>query len=237
MNEDFQTAARATTHLLPMAEPQHRKVERQKDLQLQINDVIETFHVKDVYQGERFVANLKSTIQRAKVQSYEEWLKSDGTATSYTLTRPSSSLVNIEETQRTVVEREEWNKVLERSSKAARIRAVQMHLHVHSNLKYSLPITTAPQSTQPAKQINANLVACSTVEFGRNWCYDTGAHCTCIGKKHLTPEERKRVFQVEAKGFVTAAGTTWTTSAVYCSVPYLGRRRCYVLDDCPQRFP
>ena len=108
-----------------------------------------------------------------------------------------------------------------------------MHLHVHSNLNYSLPITTAPQANQPAKQISANLVAFSTVEFGRNWCYDTGCHATCIGKKHLTPAELKRVFQVEAKGFVTAAGTTWTTSAVYCYVPYLGRRRCYVLDDCP----
>lgn len=227
------TAVRATPYLRPMAEPQHRKVERKKNPQLQFSDVIETFHVKDVYQGEKSVANLKSTTHRSKAQSYEELLTSGDTATSYTLTRPPSSLANIVETRRTVAEREEWNNVLERSSKAARIRAVQMHLHVHPNPKYSSPTTTAPQPTQPAKQINANLAACSTVEFGWNWCYATRAHCTCIGKKHLTLEERKRLFQVEAKGSATAAGTTWATSAVYCYVPYLGHRRCYVPDGCP----
>ena len=213
-----------------MAEPPHRKVEKRK---VQFSDAIETLHIKDIYPGERFVANLKSTLQNAKAQSREDWLNGDGAATSYASTRPSRSLVHIEETQRSHVEREEWSKVLERSSKAARIRAVQMHLHVHSNLNYSLPITTAPQASQPAKQISANLVAFSTVEYGRNWCYDTGCHATCIGKKHLSPAELQRVFQVEAKGLVTAAGTTWTTSAVYCYVPYLGGRRCYVLDDCP----
>ena len=126
-----------------MAEPPHRKVEKRK---IEFSDVIETFHVRDVYPGERFVANLKSMVQNAKAQSREDWLKSDGAATSYASIRPSNSLVHIEKTERSHVGSKEWRKVLERSSKAARIRAVQMHLHVHSNLNYSPPITTAPQA-------------------------------------------------------------------------------------------
>ena len=63
--------------------------------------------------------------------------------------------------------------------------------------------------------------------------YDTWAHAACIGSKHLTPEEKKRIYSVQTKGFITGSGEIWTDKAVQCYVPFLGKRICYVLPDCP----
>ena len=204
-----------------MAIAQHRKVKR-----LKFNDEIEIITIHDIFPGERFVDNLKATIAQAKAQSREDWLKSDGAATTYCLERPMFKLQHIEFTERSMVENEEWSKVLERSEKSARIRAIQMHFHVHSNLNYALPLTYSPTARQPAKRVTPALAALSKAASGRSWIYDTGCHATSIGWPHLTSEEKKRVYPVETKGFITGNGLIWTDKAVECHVPYLGNMRC-----------
>ena len=203
-----------------MATPRHRKTE---NLKVSFNDDVNTIFISDKYPGERSVGDLKSTIKQAKEQLRADWLKSDGSATMPCLDkRPMHILVHIERTQRTMAESEEWEKIVERSEKAARVRAIQLHFHVHSNLSYALPLSQSMQDEKPATSIPAALLALSKAEHGRTWLYDTGAHAPCIGWKHLTPEERKRAFTVEAKGFITAAGTHWAHQAVQCYVPFLG---------------
>ena len=151
----------------------------------------------------------------------------------YCLERPMYKLVQIELDKRSMAEQEEWCKILEKSEKAARIRATQLHFHVHTNFKFALPLTYSPTAIQPAKKVSATIMAMSKVEHGRQWIYDTGCHATSIGLKHLTSEEQKRIFSVETKGSITASGTIWTSKAVLCDVPFLGKRQCYVLPDCP----
>ena len=82
MNGDPRAALEATTYLFSTAEPQHRKVERQKRA-IQFPDVTETFHTKHIYPGGRVVGNLKSSVQRAKAQSREGWFNRLGAATSH----------------------------------------------------------------------------------------------------------------------------------------------------------
>ena len=72
----------------------------------------------------------------------------------------------------------------------------------------------------------------SKAEHGRSWIYDTGCHATSIGYKHLTPEEKKRIYHVESKCFITGSGQVWTNKAVQCYDPSLRKRKCFVLDDC-----
>ena len=211
-----------------MATRAHRKTKR-----LRFDDDATIIPIHDIYPGERYVDNLKSTIKQAKIQSQKDWLASDGTATTYCNDRPVTKLVHIEHTERSIVEQEEWNQVLERSAKAARVRAIQLHFHVHSNLRYALPLTYSPTARQPAQSVPQALTVMSKAENGRSWIYDTGCHATSIGWKHLTPEEKKRVHHVETKGFITGSGQVWTNKAVHCYVPFLGKRKCYVLDDCP----
>jgi len=84
-----------------MATHAHRKVKR---LKLSFNDDVDIIAIHDVYPGERFVDNLKSTILQAKAQSREDWLTSDGAATSYCLERPVYKLLHIEHSERTMAE-------------------------------------------------------------------------------------------------------------------------------------
>ena len=137
--------------------------------------------------------DLKATIQQSKARSREDWLRSDGAATMYCLERPMYKLVQIELDKRSMAEQEEWCKILEKSEKAARIRAIQLHFHVHTNLKFALPLTYSPTAIQPAKKVSATIMAMSKVEHGRQWIYDTGCHATSIGLKHLTSDEQKRI--------------------------------------------
>jgi len=213
-----------------MAIRAHRKVKR---LKVSFNDDVKVITISELYPGERFVENLKSTIRKNKEQSQADWLKSDGSATKFCVDRPAHKLVHIDVSERTVVETEEWGKVVEQSEKAARVRAIQLHFHVHSNLSCALPITQSITDEQPAKSVPAAPTVLSQAEHGRSWLYDTGAHVTCIGWKHLSPQEQKRAYQVEPKGFTTAAGVVWSQLAVQCYVPFLGKRRCYILPDCP----
>jgi len=213
-----------------MAMSAHRKTKR-----LRFDDgATIIINIHDVYPGERYVDDLKSIIKQAKLQSQKDWISGDGTATMYCLDRPVTKLVHIERTERSIVEQEAWDLVLENSAKAARVRAIQLHFHVHSNLRYALPLTYSPTARQPAQSVPQALTAMSKAENGRSWIYDTGCHATSIGWKHLTPEEKKRVYHVETKGFITGSGQVWTNKAVQCYVPFLGKRKCYVLDDCPR---
>ena len=167
----------------------------------------------------------------------EEWLNSDGTATSHCLKARSFKLQHIEGSERSPTEQEDWTKVLEQSAKDARIRAVQLHFQLISNLKHALPLTIASPAGIRAPRVAVALPALCDDEYGRAWIYDTGCHAAAIGRAHLTAAERKRVFRCEPKVCITAAGPTSTSQAVKCYVPYLGKRRCYVLEDCPLPSP
>ena len=88
-----------------MAIRAHRKVKR---LKLSFNDDVDIIAIHDVYPGERFVDNLKSTIMQAKTQSREDWLIGHGAATTYCLERPVYKLLHIEHAARTMAEHDYW---------------------------------------------------------------------------------------------------------------------------------
>ena len=83
-----------------MAMSAHRKTKR-----LRFDDgATIIINIHDVYPGERYVDDLKSTIKQAKLQSQKDWISGDGTATMYCLDRPVTKLVHIERTERSIVE-------------------------------------------------------------------------------------------------------------------------------------
>ena len=208
----------------------HRKTKR---LKVDFSMDIEVHHITDIFEGERYVGNLARTIAQGKASLLNDLKNSDGVATSHCLTRPVYKLLSIALDERSYAEKEDWNKVLEVAAKAARIRAIQLHLSIYSNLKFQLPYTTSSSDKTQAKRVSTAFVALEQGEHGRCWIYDTGCSKTSVGFNHLTPSERKRIFTVDPYVCVTAAGTTTTTKAVWCNVPYLGKRRCYVMSDCP----
>ena len=172
----------------------------------------------------------------AKRLSQMQWLQSDGTATTHFLRRPDYKLVHLNRAERTSRELEEWDKVQENAAKDARIRAVQLHFQLIARLSHALPSFDSHASGHQARRVNTSVTLPRDLdehELGRTWIYDTGCSASAVGIKHLTPAERKRIYQVDGKKFFTAAGFTSTCSAVNCYVPYLGKRRCYVLVDCP----
>ena len=118
----------------------HRKTKR---LKVDFSMDIEVHHITDIFEGERYVGNLARTIAQGKASLLNDLKNSDGVATSHCLTRPVYKLLSIALDERSYAEKEDWNKVLEVAAKAARIRAIQLHLSIYSNLKFQLPYTTS----------------------------------------------------------------------------------------------
>ena len=81
----------STSHS-PMAMGSHRKVKR---LKVSFNDDVKVIIMSELYLGERFLENIKSTIRRNKEQSHVDLLKSDGSATKFCVDRPAHKLVHI----------------------------------------------------------------------------------------------------------------------------------------------
>ena len=59
----------------------------------------------------------------------------------------------------------------------------------------------------------------------RAFIVDTGAARNVIGRKHLTPQERARIYKVDPIQFGTANGVITVDEATVCRVPNLGKRR------------
>ena len=84
-----------------MAMRAHRKVKR---LKVSFNDDVKVITISELYPGERFVENLKSTIRKNKEQSQADWLKSDGSATKFCVDRPAHKFVHTDSFHRMIVE-------------------------------------------------------------------------------------------------------------------------------------
>ena len=171
-----------------MATPMHRKTKR---LKVDFSMDIEVHHITDIFEGERYVGNLARTIAQGKASLLNDLKNSDGVATSHCLTRPVYKLLSIALDERSYAEKEDWNKVLEVAAKAARIRAIQLHLSIYSNLKFQLPYTTSSSDKTQAKRVSTAFVALEQGEHGRCWIYDTGRSDASTGSHHLTSQGRK----------------------------------------------
>ena len=182
--------------------------------------------------AERYVKDLKWKIAQAKSAVQANWLLTDGTASSHCICRPSYKLKCIDATNRSIQEQDIWTKVLETAAKHARIRAVQMHFQVVTDLT-ALPYTIQCCERRQAKSVAVARVALTTDEHERTWIYDSGAARCMIGQDHLTEDERKRVYSIPIETYTTAAGLIYIDKAVICNVPYFGKRVCYIAKTCP----
>ena len=54
-----------------------------------------------------------------------------------------------------------------------------------------------------------------------------------IGWDYMTDDEKSRTFKVAQQSIGTSAGITSMSTAVMRNVPYVGKRQCHVLPDCP----
>ena len=116
------------------------------------------------------------------------------------------------------------------SLRAARLRALLLRLELLQG--YITPLTGTETSEQYADLLAAP--AKTDRSFMRQWVYDTGAGACTIGRKFLSESELKSIETfTPAMRFSTANGPTYCTEAVWCKVPHLGPRKCYVVDECP----
>jgi len=191
---------------------------------------IDMIYIKS-YNQERYIANLPWAIALKKRKSGLP--SSIETATeSVCNNRSSYQLTSIDPVGRSPTEVEAWNKVLVHSEEQARIRAALMHLALVSALA-ALPAPLRCCERYPLPALSTALRGLHTDEIEREWIYDTGAARCFIGWEHLTSDEKSRTFQVTPQIFITAAGPVSASTAVMCNVPYLGKRQCFVLPDCP----
>ena len=80
----------------------HRKTKR---LKVNFSEDIDVHHVKEIFPGERYVGDLARMIAQAKAASRDEFLQSDGVATSHCLSRPVYKLKSISLAERSHVEK------------------------------------------------------------------------------------------------------------------------------------
>ena len=212
-----------------MAIPPHRKVGKDKKY-VQFNMEIQ-YHNFKYYFEERNTANLPwmTALKRQKAGLPSSL---DGVANTQCIHRSTYHLKDIDHADRSPLERETWQKVLQQADTQARVRAVQMHLNCITTLS-ALPLVLSCCGPSPSTSASAAPLGYHTDELERDWIYDTGAGLCLIGWDHLTIKEKSNTFQCAAQNFTTAGGIVTSTTAVMCNVPYIGERFCYVLKDCP----
>ena len=156
----------------------------------------------------------------------------DAIANTECIHRSSYKLKNIDLSDRSSLELDAWNQVCQRAETQARVRAVQMHLNCVTTLS-ALPLSLSCCERPPSLGATAALKGYHTDEIEREWIYDTGAVACIIGWDHLTEHEKASTFNIAPQRFTTAGGIVSVTTAVVCNVPFLGKRTCHVLEDCP----
>jgi hypothetical protein len=233
--------SRCASALVTRSSTANKEKEKPKtNKKMYISEDVEIHPIQDHFNGERYVGNMRWKILQEKKSLQQEWIAGDGVAATHYLRRPSYKLKSIDKAGRSSREQQEWQEVQNKCAKDARVRAIQMHFQLIARIATALPIAHPRSATYPARRVKTSVALPALIsadEYNRSWIYDTGAGRSCIGRKHLTESEKKRVYQCEKLTLITAAGTTSTSTAVDCYVPYLGNRRCYVMGDCPLRFP
>ena len=134
---------------------------------------------------ERYIAQLPwkiAQMQRAKSGTQP---RRDGSANSHCLCRSDTKLKCIDHADRSPIEQEMWQKVLDKSETSARVRAVQMHLNTITTLS-ALPLTIKCCDSFQSRSAAVALRDMHTDEIDRDWTYDTGAAMCIIGWDHLT---------------------------------------------------
>ena len=200
---------------------------------IRISEDIKVHPIQDHFKGERHVGDLRLRISQAKQSLLQ--IGSDGVATTHQMRRPSYKLKSIDRAGRSSNEQQKLQEIQQRYAKDARVRAIQLHFNNITLLAAALPVDPRfePHHAERVKTSALLTSALDNDALVRSWICDTGAGHSCIGRRHLTVSEKKKVYQTDTKWFTTAAGIQSTSHAVDCYVPYLGIRRCYVMEDCP----